>query len=188
VATELCHSSFRLRDWGVSEAPDVAFLRAAGFLELGMPEDALAELGELPPELQSTSVALHLRVDAFFRLKDWAAALEVCLPMLDTHPEDPGWWIQTAYATRRADSVATAEPILRRGIELHPKHGLILYNLACYACVQGRHEEARLLLERAEAEAKGSYLAMAANDADLIAILPWIVEQRVAGITKQIDQ
>ena len=172
----------------MSEAPDVAFLRAVGFLELGMPEDALVELGELPPELRSSPVALHLRVDAFFRQKDWAAALEICLPMLDSHPEDPGWWIQTAYATRRADSVATAEPILRKAIELHPKHGLILYNLACYACVQGRHEEARSLLERAEAEAKGTYLSMAATDADLVAILPWVVEQRVAGITKQIDQ
>lgn len=168
--------------------PDVAFLRAVGFLELGMPEDALSELKELPAELQSSPIALHLKVDALFRLKDWAAALEICMPMLDAHPEDPGWWIQAAYATRRADSVATAEPILCKAIELHPKHGLILYNLACYACVQGRHDEARSLLERAAAEDKETFLAMAAKDADLVAILPWIAEQRIAGITRQVGQ
>ena len=168
--------------------PDVAFLRAVGFLELGMPEDALSELAELPADLQSSPIALHLKVDALFRLKDWAAALEIAMPMLDVHPEDPGWWIQAAYATRRAGSVAAAEPILRRAIALHPRHGLILYNLACYACVQGRHDEARLLLERAEAEDKGTFLAMAAKDADLVAILPWVIERRVAGIAKQTGQ
>jgi predicted Zn-dependent protease len=172
----------------VNDEANVVFLRAVGFLELGMPEDALSELGELPAEFQSSPVALHLRVDALFRLKEWTAAREICMAMLGEHPNDPGWWIQAAYATRRAESVAAAEPILRKAIESHPRHGLILYNLACYACVQGRHDEARSLLEQAEAGDKGTYLGMAANDADLVAIMPWITEQRAGAITKQIGQ
>ena len=168
--------------------PDVAYLRAVGFLELGMPEDALSELDELSAEQRSSPAALHLKVDALFRLKDWTAAREICLPMLEIHPDDPGWWIQAAYATRRAESVAAAEPILRTAIELHPNHGLILYNLACYACVQGRHDEARGLLMRADTEDRGNILAMAARDPDLIPILPWIIGQRGAEITKQIGE
>lgn len=165
---------------------DVVYLRAVGFLELGMPEDALSELDELSAEQRSTAIALHLKVDALFRLKHWAAALEICMPMLEVHPDDPGWWIQAAYATRRAESVAAAEPILRKGIELHPDHGLILYNLACYACLQGRYDEACGLLSRAEAEDRGSFLAMAAKDTDLVAIRPWIIGQRDAQITNQV--
>ena len=166
--------------------PDVAYLRAVGFLELGMPEDALAELDELSAGERSSAIALHLKVDALFRLKQWAAALEICMPMLEAHPDDPGWWIQAAYATRRAESVAAAEPILRTAIQRHPNHGLILYNLACYACLQGRHDEACGLLGRADAEDKGSFFAMATRDVDLVAILPWIIRQRDAETTKQI--
>jgi Flp pilus assembly protein TadD len=172
----------------VNTEPGIAFLRAVGFLELGMPEDALSELGELPLDQQSSPVALHLKVDALFRLKEWPAALEICLPMLEAHPEDPGWWIQGAYAMRRADSVAAAEPFLRKALELHPKHGLIVYNLACYACVQGRHDEARELLERADAIDKETFLAMAVGDADLAAIRPWVVERRAVGIMKPVGQ
>jgi Flp pilus assembly protein TadD len=153
-----------------------------------MPEDALSELGELTLDQQSSPVALHLKVDALFRLKDWPTALEICMPMLGAHPGDPGWWIQAAYAMRRADSVAAAEPILRRAIELHPRHGLILYNLACYACLQERHDEARELLKRADSENDGTFLAMAVGDPDLAALLPWIIEQRTAEATKQVGQ
>src|SRR5688572_30043829 len=67
--------------------------RALGFLELGMPEDALAELDELKV---AKSIALRLRVDVLFRLGNWAAAAAICLPMTEQEPSDPGWWIQAA--------------------------------------------------------------------------------------------
>ena len=54
-------------DRPVTDDTDAACRRALGFLELGMPEDALAELDDLPV---ANSIALHLRVDALFRLKD----------------------------------------------------------------------------------------------------------------------
>jgi len=151
--------------------------RAMGFLELGMPGDALAELDELPVHYHSSSLVLHLRVDAMFRIKDWAKAAELCMPMLDKEAEDPSWWIQAAYAQRRAVSVEAAEPILRAALEHHPRHGLILYNLACYACVQGREDEARALLDLSDAAEPGTYLAMAAGDPDLKAISRWVVEK-----------
>ena len=152
--------------------------RTTGFLELGLPEEALEELDELSAELRQTPVAIHLRVDALFRLSRWAEAAAFCLPRLDAEPGDAGWWIQAAYAVRRADSVEKAEPILRRALEHHPRYGLILYNLACYACVQGREDEARQLLERAMVEEDmDQYLKMAKNDPDLLAIRPWVVDR-----------
>jgi Flp pilus assembly protein TadD len=157
-----------------------ACLRATGLLELGLPEEALEELDELAAQQRDSSVAVHLRVDALFRLKKWAEAVALCLPKLDAEPGDPGWWIQAAFATRRADCVEQAEPILRQALEHHPRHGLILYNLACYACVQGREEEARQLLVGAMTEDRAAYSGMALADPDLTAVHAWLLEHLAA--------
>ena len=142
-----------------------------------MPEDALAELEEMPGGAAGLSPALHLKVDALFRLQQWAAAAEICLPMLEKEPSDPAWWIQAAYAKRRASSIEEAELILRSGLQGHPRHALMLYNLACYACVQGRSEEACHFLSRSFAEDAESMLVMATGDPDLAPIRPWILDQ-----------
>lgn len=161
----------------MTEEAAEACQRAIGFLELGMPEDALAELEELPGGAAGLSPALHLKVDALFRLQQWARAAEICLPMLEKEPSDPAWWIQAAYAKRRASSIEEAELILRSGLQGHPRHVLMLYNLACYACVQGREDEACGFLARSLAEDPGTVLAMAAKDPDLEKIRPWIFLQ-----------
>lgn len=156
---------------------DAACRRAIGFLELGMPEDALAELDDLAVV---NSVALHLRVDALFRLKRWQEAAAICVPMTEQEPSDPGWWIQSAYALRRARSIEEAEVVLLAGLTRHPANGLILYNLACYACVQGRIDDACERMEQAIAIDPEQVLAMAGKDPDLAAIRPWIVDQQSA--------
>jgi tetratricopeptide (TPR) repeat protein len=155
----------------VTDDADAACRRALGFLELGMPEDALAELDELTV---GSSLALHLRVDALFRLQDWRAALEIALPMTEQEPADPAWWIQAAYAQRRARSIQSAEILLRKALRHHPGHALIQYNLACYACVQDRTDEARELVSRAIESDPAQVLAMAKKDPDLLAIRPWL--------------
>ncbi len=148
--------------------------RAIGYLELGLPEEALAELDEATT---ATSQALQLRVEILFRLQRWNQAAGICVPMLEQEPGEPAWWIQAAYALRRARSVEEAEPILRAALDHHPDEVLILYNLACYACVQGRPDEARDLLARAIEHERAQVLLMAAHDPDLAAILPWIRAQ-----------
>jgi tetratricopeptide (TPR) repeat protein len=161
----------------VTDDIDTACRRALGFLELGMPEDALAELDELTV---ANSIALHLRVDALFRLHDWSAAAAICLPMTEQEPSDPGWWIQAAYAKRRASSIEEAEMVLLAALTRHPANGVILYNLACYACVQDRTDEALRLLGKAVSIDPETILAMARTDSDLVSLRPWILEQQAA--------
>lgn len=162
----------------MTDDADATCRRALGFLELGMPEDALAELDELTI---GSSLALHLRVDALFRLGDWQAAREICLPMTEQEPSDAGWWIQAAYATRRSVSLAAAESLLRVGLRRHPDHPLMLYNLACYACVQERLDEARDLLRQALAVDEPEVLKRARIDPDLLALRPWLLAWRLSG-------
>ena len=138
-----------------------------------MPEDALAELDELTAV---NSIALHLRVDALFRLHDWSAAAAICLPMTEQEPSDPGWWIQAAYAQRRASSIEEAEMVLLAALTRHPANGLILYNLACYACVQARSDEARNYFHRAASTDPEQMLTMGMRDPDLQGIRPWLLD------------
>lgn len=159
----------------MSDEIAASFLRATGYLELGLVEDALAELDGLPPEEQGISLVLHLRVDAYFRMEKWQEASEICLPMLEREPDDAAWWIQSAFSVRRSDSIAKAEEILRRGLGFHPRHSLIHYNLACYACVQGREDEAFGLLAKVAPEELDLFLKMAKGDPDLKTIRPRIL-------------
>jgi tetratricopeptide (TPR) repeat protein len=156
--------------------------RAWGFLELGMPEDALAELDELTV---ANSIALHLRVDALFRLKDWPAAAAICLPMTEQEPSDPGWWIQAAYAQRRIRSIEEAEAVLLAALIRHPANGVILYNLACYACMQGRSDEARDYFHRAAATDPEQMLTMGTRDPDLEGIRPWLLDLQADHLSKK---
>ena len=60
-----------------------------------------------------------------------------------------GWWISFAYAVRRTESVEKAKAILLRAQAVHPKVAMIAFNLACYASVMGRIEEAKERLRHA---------------------------------------
>ena len=48
-----------------------------------------------------------------------------------------------SYALRRTESVEEAEVILLRAQAIHPKVAMIAFNLAWYASVTGRMEEAK---------------------------------------------
>jgi tetratricopeptide (TPR) repeat protein len=88
-------------------------------------------------------------------------------------PENVGWWINLAYATRRCESIAKAETFLLRARELHHDNALIEFNLACYAGVTGRFEEARALLRRA-IELDKEIRRLALDDEDLQSLWAWI--------------
>jgi Flp pilus assembly protein TadD len=74
-----------------------------------------------------------------------------------------------AYATRRAETVAEAEAILRDAEQRHPRDPTIKFNLGCYACLRGDLTLARTYVERA-IELDRSFIAIATDDEDLIAL------------------
>ena len=88
-------------------------------------------------------------------------------------PESAGWWISLAYALRRTESVEKAEAILLREQAIHPKGAMIAFNLACYASVAGRREEAKERQRHAiELDKEARKLAL--EDEDLTPLWDWI--------------
>jgi Flp pilus assembly protein TadD len=124
-------------------------IAASGYSELGMFDDAALALEEIESEDKTRKEVLGARVDLYMAAKKWDMAAAVASHLVKVEPEEAGWWINLAYAIRRCESIEKAETILLRGRELHHDNALIEFNLACYASVTGRFEEARDLLRRA---------------------------------------
>jgi Flp pilus assembly protein TadD len=98
--------------------------------------------------------------------KKWDMAAAVASHPVKVDLKTADWWISLAYAVRRAESVEKAEAILLRAQKLHPKVVMIAFNLACYASVTGRMQEAKERLRHA-IELDKDIRGLAIDDEDL---------------------
>ena len=140
-----------------------------GFMTLGMLQDALDELGNLPPEFQGHDVVSAIRIEIYQGLKQWETCRVLAESLAKRSPENPDWWLSWSFSLRREQSVEAARIVLRKAAGIHPNVALIAYNLACYACVLGDIGEAKELLKRAFAM-DGRFREMALEDPDLDAV------------------
>lgn len=139
---------------------------AQGYLELGMLEEAAAELDALPTEARAQPPVLALRSVLLQEKQDWRALRLVAAEWVTLQPEETAGWITWAYATRRADSLAAAERILLEAERLHASDPTLQFNLGCYACQRGDLREARRRVDRAIALDE-KFRELAATDPDL---------------------
>jgi Flp pilus assembly protein TadD len=137
-----------------------------GYLELGLIDQAAAELALLPAEEQEAPTALALRAAILQEQQRWPELATTAAELVRQQPGEPGWWIALAYATRRSESLHEAEALLREAERLHPADGTIQFNLACYACQRGDLLAARVYLRRA-ITLNEDFRAAATTDPDL---------------------
>jgi Tfp pilus assembly protein PilF len=98
--------------------------------------------------------------------KHWVRLVPLAAGLAREKPDDAGWWIMWAYATRRAASLNAAEKILLDAEGHHPKEATIQFNLGCYACQRGDLATARERVDRAIALDE-HFRDAAATDPDL---------------------
>ena len=132
------------------EKPDHQHLRSArGYIELGLFEEANAELEEIDPVCRHLPEVLAARVTIYRELKKRDLMVVVAQKLAEWNLKEPGYFVDWAYATRRAESIHLAHAILARAEKLHPDHGLIQFNLACYEAQLGQLGLAKAHLTRA---------------------------------------
>lgn len=156
-------------------------LRAAvGWMELGLPREALSEIGSLPLAIQEHPKVLQLRWTLLSGLKEWAEAFSVAEIWLEKDRFDPGAWISRAYAARRrpGGSIAEAYSLLEPASALFEQEAMIPYNLACYQAQLGNLTAARdwwaVALQRGDSEV---LLRLALDDLDLQPLWPEFLAQ-----------
>lgn len=153
------------------EPPDTHYVLAAvGWLELGNPAEARAELAQVSPAQQDHPDVLELRWSMLAEEKRWEEGLQVAQTLLRCAPERSSGWLHQAYALRRvADGgLQRAWEALLPAFDKFPKDLLISFNLSCYACQMRQLGAARDWLKRAvRIGGKEKIKRMALNDADL---------------------
>jgi hypothetical protein len=160
------------------EPPDTHYLLAAiGWLELGNPAEAKAELAQVSPAQQDHPQVLELRWSILAEEKRWEEGLQVAQILLRRAPERPTGWLHQAYALRRVPNggLAKAWEALIPAFDKFPKEAIIPFNLSCYACQMGHLDAARQWLHRAvRIGGKDTIKRMALGDSDLEPLWPEI--------------
>lgn len=143
---------------------------AIGWLGLGLPDEARAELERLSPASRSHPDVLEVRWAICANQSCWDEAVGVAEKIIALAPERPSGWLHRAYALRRAPGggLRHAWDALRPAADRFPEEPIIAYNLACYACQMGQLDEARVWLRRALKTGDRERLkTMALQDKDL---------------------
>ena len=121
---------------------------ARGFFELGMIEDAFAELENLGEEAADMMEVIRLKADMLIEQKRWNEAFQMSQRLCESEPRGVQGYIHAAYCLHEMERTSDACDLLLAG-PLHLREEPIwLYNLGCYHTVIGKHEEAVDYLEK----------------------------------------
>ena len=99
--------------------PDSLHLSSAtGWLQLGNPGEALADLAKVSAEHRGHHEVLHLEWHIHARNKDWERCAEIGGVMAKLNPDDPSGWINQAnamfYLKRGQEALDLLKPMWRR--------------------------------------------------------------------------
>ena len=146
------------------------FRAAQGWLELGCPADAAAELAQLPPELRCEPDVLRIQFHVERLLKNYPEALAVASGLIASVPEDKWGWLYRSHALHWLGRSVEAYDLLEPMRTKFPEAFELPYDLACYCAQTGRVDEARTWLMEAFRLGKKTSAAiegMALDDQDL---------------------
>jgi predicted Zn-dependent protease len=142
-------------------------IRAAeGYADLGMYDDALAELDELDPDEQERLETLRMRAEIVLRKRDWRSALRLSLKACQLYPNESSGFIHAAFCLHELGRTQDAKQTLLDGPAKLLDEPVYYYNLGCYDAVLGNLDQAKAYLH-ASFRLDKSFRDMAKNDPDL---------------------
>ncbi len=120
---------------------------AQGYLELGMTDEALAELARAPESDRDQTDVAQLRVYILMRARRWEEAHEACKALRANHPEFVLGYIHGAFCLHELGRTEEAMHLLKQGPASLLREPVYFYNLGCYHAVLGQPEEAQNYLQ-----------------------------------------
>jgi predicted Zn-dependent protease len=146
-----------------------ALLAAQGYLELGMVEEALAELVAIQTPAISDPDLIELRLHILMQGGRWSDALASAEELLQLNSSALPAYIHGAFALHELGRTAEARDLLLRGPEVLRKDPTFHYNIGCYEAVLGNCDSAMQSLKKSFALDE-TYRDFAKQDPDLEAI------------------
>jgi Flp pilus assembly protein TadD len=143
--------------------------QAEGYLELGLPQQALDVLARLgagdAPDVQT----LFLQGEALRALERYGDALVPLERAAKTEPESVHIWLALGWCHKRTGRLDLAIDALETALAVDPEEALIRYNLACYWSLAGGKRQALAYLEQT-LSLDPSYRGMAGHEPDFDSI------------------
>src|SRR5271165_2321611 len=132
------------------EPSDILHVQAAqGWLELGNPIEADAELDKINATQRGHPTVLEVRLSIYMAAKKWEAALDIATAWTKMVPNHLMSWFQKSFCLHELKRTSEARNNLLAIVDKFPRNALLRYELACYECRLGKLREARDWLERA---------------------------------------
>ncbi len=145
---------------------------AAGFIELGMFDEATRELNAIVAHERHLPSALMVWIDLHMNTTAWDKVIAVAEKLTRSLPAEDKGWVSWAFALRELNRIEEARAVLLEAMPLHGKTcDLLHYNLACYECLLGNLPAAKRHLKTATQKDK-HWKEAALEDTDLEALWP----------------
>lgn len=130
--------------------PDLLHLRAAeGWLELGDPDEAKAELGQIKARWRVHPDVLEVKWHVYAKIKKWERCLDIANAIIRAVPERSSGWIHLSYSLHELKLTEDAYDNLVCMADHFEGEPVIAYNLACYSCRMGQRAESLNWLKQA---------------------------------------
>lgn len=153
--------------WYVRTMPAERVLETAlGYLELGLPDEALSELQSLAPRERMSLGALEIKLAAEMKACRWNAGADTSRLLCMREPRESRFFIHAACCLHQTGDTEAARNWLLTGPSELIEEPLFHYNIACYHAVLGEEGQARSHLRRAFSM-DGSLHQEALHDDDL---------------------
>ena len=146
-----------------------ALLAAQGYLELGMVEEALAELVAVQSPMISDSDLIEMRLHILMQGGRWSDALASAEELLRLNSSALSAYIHGAFALHELGRTTEARDLLLRGPQVLRNDPTFHYNIGCYEAVLGNNDSAMRSLKKSFALDE-TYRDFAKQDPDLEAI------------------
>lgn len=158
------------------EPPDTHYFYAAqGWLGLGVPAEALAELEQISAGLREIPDVLEVRWQILAATRNWEACLAVAHTLVDRAPDEPRAWAHRSVSLYRLQRTEEAFDALAPALSHFPRDWVVRYDLACYACQLDRLTLARTWLAESLQLGDATHIRqMALEDPDLELLWPEI--------------
>lgn len=140
---------------------------ASGWLDLGLPDEALLELQALPEVDQTSPVVLEMKVLIQMESKEWNAASETARLLCCKEPLNAEYFLQAAFCLHETGDTLAARNWLLRGPKSLLEIAMFHYNMGCYLWVLGEKDSARTHLRQAF-QMDSALESFATTDRDLV--------------------
>ena len=139
---------------------------ACGWLDLGLPEEALEELRGLNARDRMRCPALEVKLSAEMMAERWNAGADTGRLLCMREPKEPRFFIDAACCLHETGDTLAARNWLMTGPSVLIDDPQFHYNIACYHAVLGEEKRAISHLDRAISMDE-SLLEQARRDNDL---------------------